>query len=124
MVCCKHIALDAHIDGSMSFIDLCDNVKNNCMEAFSHQTYPFDLIVKNLDIKRDSSRNPLFDVMFVYQNKTQSSFKLSEDINSQLYYPWLSFVKIWHNIRNNSIRWLLILAFWIFNRPIWWRLYK
>lgn len=81
------LPLDAHIDGSMSFIDLCDNVKNNCMEAFSHQTYPFDLIVKNLDIKRDSSRNPLFDVMFVYQNKTQSSFKLSEDINSQLYYP-------------------------------------
>lgn len=81
------LPLDAHIDGSMQFIELCNNVKNNCLNAFSHQTYPFDLIVKNLDIKRDSSRNPLFDVMFVYQNKNNSSFKLSDDINAHLYYP-------------------------------------
>lgn len=81
------LPLDTHIDSSMSFIELCNNVKNNCIDAFAHQTYPFDLIVKNLDIKRDSSRNPLFDVMFVYQNKNNSSFKLSDDINSHLYYP-------------------------------------
>lgn len=81
------LPLAAHIDGSMSFIELCNTVKNNCIDAFAHQTYPFDLLVKNLDIKRDSSRNPLFDVMFVYQNKNKSSFKLSDDINSHLYYP-------------------------------------
>ncbi len=81
------LPLDIHIDNTMSFVNLCNNVKSNCIDAFSHQTYPFDLMVKNLGIQRDSSRNPLFDVMFVYQNKTQSSFKLSEDITSQLYYP-------------------------------------
>ena len=81
------LPLDAHVDGSLKFMELCSNVKENCTNAFSHQTYPFDLMVKNLDIKRDASRNPLFDVMFVYQNKSNSSFKLDNNINAHLYYP-------------------------------------
>ena len=38
------------------------------MNAFKYQTYPFDELLHNLDIKRDTSRNPLFDTMFIYQN--------------------------------------------------------
>lgn len=56
------------IDNNISFIQFLDNIKENCINAFEHQLYPFDEIVKDLKIRRDASRNPLFDVMFSYQN--------------------------------------------------------
>ena len=56
------------IDNNISFIEFLDTIKENCINAFEHQLYPFDEIVKNTNFKRDASRNPLFDVMFSYQN--------------------------------------------------------
>ena len=38
------------------------------MAAFGHQDYPFDELVRLLDMPQDPSRNPLFDVMVVLQN--------------------------------------------------------
>lgn len=36
--------------------------------ALSHQNYPFDQLVGELELARDMSRAPLFDVLFAYQN--------------------------------------------------------
>ncbi len=38
-------------------------VKNQTVNAFENQDYPFEELVAELDIKRDLARNPLFDVM-------------------------------------------------------------
>jgi amino acid adenylation domain-containing protein/non-ribosomal peptide synthase protein (TIGR01720 family) len=38
------------------------------LEAFEHQDVPLDMMVRQLDIPRDPSRNPLFDVCLVVQN--------------------------------------------------------
>lgn len=62
------IALRQSIQSSNSFIELAKMVRNNCLEAFSHQNYPFDELVKNLNAKRDTSRHPIFDVMFIYES--------------------------------------------------------
>ena len=62
------LALRNKIDSSLSFNDFVNIIKDNCLNSFKHQNYPFDMLVKDLDIKRDTSRNPLFDVMFIYQN--------------------------------------------------------
>ncbi|MFY0256434.1 amino acid adenylation domain-containing protein [Chitinophaga sp. 30R24] len=43
-------------------------VAANTLEAFVHQDYPFDMLVNDLDIPRDMSRNPLFDVALILQN--------------------------------------------------------
>jgi len=40
----------------------------NCLNAFEHQDYPFDILVNELKIKKDASRSILFDTMFTYQN--------------------------------------------------------
>lgn len=45
-----------------------EEVKDNVLEAFEHQDYPFETLVENLNIERKTNRNPLFDAMFLLQN--------------------------------------------------------
>ena len=80
------LALKNHIDSNLSFEDNLNNIKENCFEAYKYQDYPFDKLVNKLNIPRDTSRNPLFDTMFVYQNNGygNGSFK---GINSKTYIP-------------------------------------
>ncbi|WP_299685778.1 condensation domain-containing protein [uncultured Dokdonia sp.] len=51
-----------------SFNQLFDTVKQNTLDAYTHQSYPFDRLVEDLQIKRDTSRNAFFDIMMVFQN--------------------------------------------------------
>ena len=39
-------------------------VRRTVLEAFAHQEYPFDLLVKRLQPERDAARSPIFQVMF------------------------------------------------------------
>ncbi|UCH95064.1 MAG: amino acid adenylation domain-containing protein [Candidatus Aminicenantes bacterium] len=41
-------------------------VKQRTLEAYENQEYPFEDLVDNILVKRDTSRNPLFDVMFTF----------------------------------------------------------
>jgi non-ribosomal peptide synthetase component F len=42
--------------------------------AFENQIYPFDQLVDELDLDRDTSRHPLFDIMVVMQTIEQTQF--------------------------------------------------
>ncbi|MED3685579.1 condensation domain-containing protein [Bacillus thuringiensis] len=65
------IALRYQINPNQSFINHLKKVKNDTLEAFEHQVYPFDQLVEKLDFSRDLSRSALFDVMFVLQNSDE-----------------------------------------------------
>ncbi|MFN8889333.1 MAG: AMP-binding protein, partial [Cyclobacteriaceae bacterium] len=43
-------------------------VKKVVLDGHMHQTYPFDKLVEKLGIKRDISRNPLFDIQVIVQD--------------------------------------------------------
>lgn len=49
-----------------------EEIKQICLDAYENQDYPFEKLISDLGIKRDASRNPLFDVMFVFQNNISS----------------------------------------------------
>ncbi|WP_051287460.1 non-ribosomal peptide synthetase [Paenibacillus taiwanensis] len=53
---------------SIPFATFAQQVKQRTVQAFAHQTLPFEQIVTALQVPRDLSRNPIFDVMFVMQN--------------------------------------------------------
>ncbi|MED4570421.1 tyrocidine non-ribosomal peptide synthetase TycC [Brevibacillus agri] len=53
-----------------------EEVKQNTLQAYAHQDYPFEALVEKLDIQRDPSRNPLFDTMFILQNLDQKAYEL------------------------------------------------
>lgn len=78
------LALRNTVDHSLSFEEFSTNIKNNCLEYFKNQSYPFDMLVKELKIKRDPSRNPLFDTVFVYQNEGYPQFNIN-GINAEYY---------------------------------------
>jgi hypothetical protein len=43
-------------------------VKQNTLDAYKNQSYPFGDLLEKVVKKKDLSRNPLFDVMIIYQN--------------------------------------------------------
>jgi amino acid adenylation domain-containing protein len=54
--------------GSKSVVEFLSEVKENALLAYENQDYPFEELVERLAVKRDLSRNALFDTMFVLQN--------------------------------------------------------
>ncbi|MBD0260511.1 MAG: hypothetical protein ICV83_32750, partial [Cytophagales bacterium] len=54
-----------------SFVQVLEKVKDVTLEAYEHQAYPFDRLVDDLDIDRERSRHPLFDVMVQLENVNQ-----------------------------------------------------
>jgi amino acid adenylation domain-containing protein len=53
-----------------------EEVGDITLHAFEHQMFQFEELVDELDIPRDTSRNPIFDVMFVFQNMEQATLEL------------------------------------------------
>ncbi len=60
------------------FSDFLKEIRETALEAFEHQDYPFEELVDRLDVVRDMSRNPLFDVMFALQNMERESLTLHD----------------------------------------------
>ncbi|MCP4180515.1 MAG: amino acid adenylation domain-containing protein [bacterium] len=61
------------ITEDLSFIDILERIKKTCTDALDNQIYPFDRIVEELDIRRDLSHSPLFDVLLVLQNNESTA---------------------------------------------------
>ncbi|PSK90432.1 condensation domain-containing protein [Taibaiella chishuiensis] len=61
-----------------TFLQLLGAVKENALNAYQNQDYPFALLVDKLDLKKDRTRNPLFDVMFVLQNIELPDIRLGD----------------------------------------------
>ncbi|MBD8496930.1 non-ribosomal peptide synthetase [Paenibacillus arenosi] len=57
--------------------DFLQQVKINTLNAYEHQDYPYEELVAQLNLPRDASRNPLFDVMFVLQNMSVSKMEMN-----------------------------------------------
>jgi len=62
------LALRSHPRPGRSFLEFLKQVKKTTLEAFENQDYQFENLVEQLVVRRDTSRNPLFDVMFQLDN--------------------------------------------------------
>ena len=74
----NNIVVKANMNSELTFQEFLDSMKEQILDDISNQPYPFDMLVKKLGIKVDNSRNPLFDVMFTYQNKEENILKLDD----------------------------------------------
>jgi len=64
------LALRSEVRNDDSFTALLAQVKQTTLDAYTHQDAPFEKIVDRINTGRDTSRSPLFQVMFVLQNNT------------------------------------------------------
>jgi 3-oxoacyl-(acyl-carrier-protein) synthase/acyl carrier protein len=62
------LAIRTVFDAEMTFSQLLSRIRSNTLQAFEHGIYPFDLLVEDLQLERDQSRSPLFDIMLTLQN--------------------------------------------------------
>ncbi|AXG70689.1 surfactin synthase subunit 1 [Kordia sp. SMS9] len=76
------LALRNQVNPNDTFAEAYQKIKQTTLQAYKHQTYPFDLLVADLNLKYDTSRSALFDVLFVFQNATEKlidTTKTAED---------------------------------------------
>lgn len=67
------------------FVQFLKEVKSSTLGAFDHQTYQYEELVDELDVARDTGRNPLFDVMFTYENVENSEGMAVEGLSISPY---------------------------------------
>ncbi|MGB7605975.1 MAG: amino acid adenylation domain-containing protein, partial [Lutisporaceae bacterium] len=63
------LAMRNYPEGNKTIREFLQEVKENALKAYENENYQFDELVDKLNVPRDLSRNPLFDVMFVLQNE-------------------------------------------------------
>ncbi len=61
------LPLRSDLSGNPKFSDFLAQVRKTVVDAIDHQSYPLGLLVEKLQPERDTSRTPLFQVMFVFQ---------------------------------------------------------
>ncbi|MFF2290595.1 amino acid adenylation domain-containing protein, partial [Peribacillus butanolivorans] len=72
------LALRTKVAHNQQYIDFLEDFKHKCLSIQDHQNYPFEALVDELGIKRDMSRNPLFDVMFTFERHTGDNPKIGD----------------------------------------------
>lgn len=96
------LAIKFNIKETDKIKDLLERVNKKCIHAYENQEYPIELLLDDLKVIRDVSRNPLYDVLFNFKefddkglysgtdvemvdmNETTAKLDLSFDINCSL----------------------------------------
>jgi len=62
------LAIRTKLHGGMTFTELLERVKRNCLAAYDHQDAPFEKVIEVLRPKRNMAITPIFQVMVMLQN--------------------------------------------------------
>ncbi|MCP5105651.1 MAG: non-ribosomal peptide synthetase, partial [bacterium] len=77
------LALRNYPCGDKTFARFLEDVRKRTLDAFDNQDYQFDELVETLRLRRDPSRNPLFDTMFTFVASTQPSLVDSNETHAK-----------------------------------------
>ncbi|MCB5905738.1 condensation domain-containing protein, partial [Bacillus cereus] len=69
------LAIRGNPKGGQTFRQFLQETKESTVEAFENQEYQFEELIEELKIQRETSRNPLFDTVFVLENMDTLEFE-------------------------------------------------
>ncbi|WP_165760192.1 condensation domain-containing protein, partial [Niastella populi] len=80
------LALRNEVNPEESFDRFYQAVKEETLKSYNHQMYPFDRLVEELNLQRDTSRSAVFDIMLILQNNGErpERFELSDEELNQI----------------------------------------
>ncbi|MCP4155963.1 MAG: non-ribosomal peptide synthetase, partial [bacterium] len=73
------LALRNYPGANKTFLEFLAQLKENTLAAFENQDYQFETLVEELGVTRDTSRNPVFDVFFSFQDAGTNQPPKGED---------------------------------------------
>ncbi|MEM9922120.1 MAG: condensation domain-containing protein, partial [Bacteroidota bacterium] len=62
------IPIRMSLDGDLTYLDFLKKLQPKVVDCFANQLFQYEEMVDELKIVRDSGRNPLFDVLFTFEN--------------------------------------------------------
>lgn len=78
------LALRGAPSAEKSFTQFLNEIKEETLRVYENQDYQFDMLVQKLELGRDTSRNPLFDVLFILQNMSSDPGDRDRSVNLDL----------------------------------------
>ncbi|MCD9188137.1 MAG: amino acid adenylation domain-containing protein [Pyrinomonadaceae bacterium] len=70
------LVLRSKPNGKINFSEFLAQVRKISLEAFENQAVPVEILLDTLEVERNASRNPLFQVLFILQNTPAVDLKL------------------------------------------------
>src|SRR5262249_35787749 len=72
----NNLVICGDASGAPTFLEFAARLRETVLSAYSHQQVPFEKLVEELQVARDLSRNPLFQVFFNMLNFPYESIEL------------------------------------------------
>ena len=79
------LPLRSDLSGQPSFRQLLQRISSTCLDVYTNQDVPLELITDKLKIKRDPSRSPIFQTLFALQNAPNGEIQLPEITITPIY---------------------------------------
>ena len=73
------LAISGEVKNEETFVSLLERTKEQVLQCYAHERYPFDRLVSELNITREVNRNPLFDLMVAYHQTEVSVEAIEKD---------------------------------------------
>jgi amino acid adenylation domain-containing protein/non-ribosomal peptide synthase protein (TIGR01720 family) len=70
------LPLRGNLSGNPSFREFLHKFSRTCLDAYTNQDVPFEILVDKLEAKRDPSRSPIFQTLFAVQNAPMGEIQL------------------------------------------------
>jgi amino acid adenylation domain-containing protein len=74
----NNLVLRTSLVGDPSVAELIHQIQKTALEAFEHQSIPFDQLVEELQPERSLDRSPIFQVLFALQNAPLPQLRLGD----------------------------------------------
>ncbi|NDD30893.1 MAG: amino acid adenylation domain-containing protein [Proteobacteria bacterium] len=72
------LALRSDLSGNPTFLELLEQTRRVCLDAYTHQDLPFEKIVAELNPERRTDAQPIVQVSFALQNTRFNGFDLAD----------------------------------------------
>jgi len=75
------VVVRGDVSGNPTFKEFLARIRQTVLEALSNSTYPFPLLVEKLNVERDPSRSPIFQVSFTFNELRRNTLAQSSGVS-------------------------------------------